>query len=69
MLNESEKYKLKIIEKVVNKQITRTEASLKLNCSLRQIDRLVNKYKTEGEEGFIHKSRGTKNPKKQKKKK
>lgn len=64
MLNESEKYKLKTIEKVVNKQITRTDASLKLNCSLRQIDRLVNKYKTEGKTGFIHKSRGTKNFKK-----
>lgn len=64
MLNESEKNKLKVIEKVVNKQITRTDASLKLNCSLRQIDRLVNKYKIEGKEGFIHKSRGTKNFKK-----
>lgn len=61
MLNESEKNKLKVIEKLVNKQITRTDASLKLNCSLRQIDRLVNKYKIEGKEGFIHKSRGTKN--------
>lgn len=40
MLNDKENKKYKIIEKVVNGFMTRKEASIELNLSLKQIDRL-----------------------------
>ena len=64
MLNDKENKKYKIIEKVVNGFMTRKEASIELNLSLKQIDRLKKIYHSEGKEGFVHKSRGRKNPNK-----
>lgn len=64
MLNDKENKKYEIIEKVVNGFMTRKEASIELNLSLKQIDRLKNIYHSEGKEGFIHKSRGKENPNK-----
>lgn len=59
-LNKNEREKYLIIEKVVNGEKSRNDASKELDKSLRQIDRLCKKYKEEGEKGFIHKSRGKK---------
>jgi hypothetical protein len=57
-LNEKEKQKIKVIEQVINKEITQKQASLKLEISDRQVRRLVVVYNKEGKEGFIHKNRG-----------
>lgn len=36
------------------------QATIKLKCSVRTINRLITKYKLEGKQGFIHKNRGRK---------
>ena len=64
MLNENEKKKYETIKKLENGEITRNEASNELNISLRQIDRLRLKFRSYGENGFIHKNRGKQNPNK-----
>lgn len=64
MLNDKENKKYETIEKVVKGFMTRKEASIELNLSLKQIDRLKKIYHSEGKEGFAHKSRGRENPNK-----
>lgn len=61
MLNERERKIYQVITKVVNGEIKRKEASMELDISIRQIDRLKMIYQSEGEEGFIHKNRGKSN--------
>ena len=61
MLNDKERKKYETIEKLVSGLITRKEASIDLNLSLKQIDRLKYIYHSEGENGFIHKNRGKEN--------
>ena len=61
MLNDNERKKFETIEKLVNGSITRKEASIDLDLSLKQIDRLKNIYYSEGECGFTHKNRGKEN--------
>lgn len=56
-MNEYEK-KYNTIQKVEKGEMTRKEAAVELQLSLRQIDRLKVIYQTEGEKGFIHKNRG-----------
>ena len=58
MLNEKEQQKFDTIEKVTNGLMTRKEASIELNLSLKQIDRLKNIYYSEGKKGFSHKNKG-----------
>lgn len=60
-LNEKERITFEIIKKVVNGNITRKEAEFELNKSRQQIYRLINIYKSEGEDGFVHKNRGRSN--------
>lgn len=57
-LNKKEQIKYEIIEKILKNEISKPEASKKLNISVRQINRLIIKYKSEGKEGFIHKNKG-----------
>lgn len=64
MLNDKENKKFETIEKVINGLITRKEAAIELNLSLKQIDRLKNVYHSKGKEGFIHGNRGKENPNK-----
>ena len=64
MLNDKENKKYEIIEKVANGLMTRKEASVELDLSLKQIDRLKKIYHSEGKDGFIHKNRGKENPNK-----
>ena len=47
-----------IINKVINKEMTQHEASIKLEISDRQVRRLVAKFKTIGDEAFIHQNSG-----------
>lgn len=60
-MNEKEKYKYQIVEELVDGKITIKEAMLKLNQSRRNINRLKNKFITEGKKGFIHKNKGKHN--------
>lgn len=64
MLNDKEKEKYNIIEKVVNGTMTRKEAMSELKKSRQQIYRLIKLYYSEGKEGFIHGNRGKNNPNK-----
>lgn len=64
MLNDNERKKYETIDKVINGEMTRKEASIELDLSLRQIDKLKRKYITDGKDGFIHGNRGKPNPNK-----
>ena len=64
MLNDKELKKYITIDKVINGEITRKEASAELNLSLRAIDKLKKKYIIDGKEGFVHGNRGKANPNK-----
>ena len=57
-LTEKETKKLNEIKKIIAGECTKKEASGNLGITIRQIDRLIIKFKEEGEEGFIHKNRG-----------
>jgi len=57
-MNERERHKYQIIEKLVNGKISIKDAMLELNQTRRNINRLKNKFMTEGENGFIHKNKG-----------
>lgn len=63
-LTEKETLKLNEIKKVIIGESTKKEASDNLGITIRQIDRLILKYKNEGEIGFIHKNRGKESKKK-----
>ena len=63
-LNERENEKLDVIKKVLIGECTKKEASDSLGLTIRQIDRLLNKFKNEGEDGFVHKNRGKESKKK-----
>ena len=57
-LTEKETLKLNEIKKVIIGETTKKETSDNLGITIRQVDRLILKYKNEGENGFIHKNRG-----------
>ncbi|MBQ3415231.1 MAG: helix-turn-helix domain-containing protein, partial [Clostridia bacterium] len=63
-LNERENEKLDVIKKVLIGECTKKETSDSLGLTVRQIDRLLNKFKNEGEDGFVHKNRGKESKKK-----
>ena len=50
--------KLNTIKKILGGECTKKEAVENLGITTRQIDRLILKYKNDGDAGFIHKSRG-----------
>lgn len=56
-MNYKEKLKYKTIIKVVNGKIDKKKASIIIGCSERRINQLIYIYKTEGKNGFIHKSK------------
>lgn len=56
-LTEKEKLKLNEIKKIIVGEYTKKEASKNLGITIRQIDRLILKYKSEGDIGFVHKNR------------
>ena len=47
-----------IIKKVINKELTQKEAASKLEITDRQVRRLIAKYKSIGENAFLHKNSG-----------
>jgi hypothetical protein len=56
-MNYREKTKYKTIIKVVNGVLDKKKASIIIGCSERRINQLINIYKNEGKNGFIHKSK------------
>ena len=67
-MNDKQKLQIATVKKIINKEITMSQAIATLEQSRRNINRLINKYKEEGEQGFIHKNKGkiNKNKKDQK---
>lgn len=59
-LREMENNKYLVIKEVVDHGMSKERASVKLALSIRQINRLINVYKTKGKEGFVHGNRGRK---------
>lgn len=57
-LNEKEQKKYNVIEKIINNEITKKDAENLLGLSRKQINRLIDTFKNQGKEGFIHKNRG-----------
>ena len=63
-MTEKEMKKLNTNKKILGGECTKKEALETLGITTRQIDRLILKYKNDGEAGFIHKSGGRKSKKK-----
>ena len=59
-LRMNEQYKYEVIKKLVDTNGNKKNAAIKLNCTVRTIDRLIVRYKEEGKAGFIHKNRNRK---------
>lgn len=59
-LTMNEHYKYDVIKKLVHTNGNKLNASLKLNCSIRHINRLIKKYKDEGKQAFVHGNRNRK---------
>lgn len=57
-MNEQEKYQ--VIKELVDSNGNKKRASVKLSLSIRQIDRLIQKYKEKGKSAFIHGNRDKK---------
>jgi len=53
----NEQYKYNVIKKLVDSNGNKKSAALKLNCSLRTINRLILKYKENGKLAFVHGNR------------
>lgn len=60
ILRPKEQLKYEIIKKLVETNGNKKRASVKLNCTVRNIDLLVQVYKTKGKAGFVHGNRGRK---------
>lgn len=56
-MNYKEKLKYKTIIKVVNGTVNKKKAAVIIGCSERRVNQLIDIYKKEGKNGFIHKSK------------
>ena len=54
-MNEENKYL--IIKKLVETDGNKNRAAIKLNCTVRTVNRLILKYKNQGKAGFVHGNR------------
>lgn len=59
-LRLNEEFKYKVIKKLVDTDGNKDAATLKLGCTRRQVNRMINGYKTQGKDFFIHGNRGRK---------
>lgn len=57
-MNGNDKYL--IIHDLVEGRINKNRASVKIGCTIRQVNRLINTYNDKGKEGFIHGNKGRK---------
>ena len=56
-LNMKEEKKYKVIKELVNHNGNKHGAAIKLGISVRQVNRLILRYKEKGKDGFIHGNR------------
>ncbi|MDD6512476.1 ISNCY family transposase [Sharpea azabuensis] len=59
-LNYMEEYKYKVIKKLVETNGNKKRAALRLNCIVRNVNRLIARYKEGGKAAFQHKNKGRK---------
>lgn len=59
-LNMKEQNIYQIVKRLVDTNGNKKKAAIRLGCSIRYVDILIKKYKTEGKAGFIHKNSGRK---------
>ena len=59
-LTADELNKYEIIKNLIETNGSKKEAASRIGCTERTINRLINTYKNEGKEGFMHKNRGRK---------
>ncbi len=59
-LNNMEEYKYKVIKKLVETNGNKKRAALKLHCTVRNVNRLIVRYKQEGKAAFQHKNKDRK---------
>ena len=57
-LRTMEKFKYKTIKNLVEKNGNKKNAAIKLKITIRQVNRLIQIYKTKGKPGFVHGNRG-----------
>lgn len=57
-MSKKETERIAIMDNLVAKRIKQKHASSQLGISVRQVQRMVKRYKQEGLSGLIHKSRG-----------
>ncbi len=59
-LRMNEEFKYKVIKKLVETNGNKKRAAIKLNRSVRQIDRMIAGYREKGKEFFVHGNRNRK---------
>lgn len=57
-LRTMEQYKYEIIKNLVDNNGNKKRAAFKLSLTIRQVNRLIQTYKSKGKEGFMHGNRG-----------
>lgn len=57
-MSERERDRLKVLSQVVGKKLLREEAAQLLGLTVRQVGRLLRRYREEGDVGLVHKLRG-----------
>ena len=59
-LRMNEQYKYEVIKNLVDHNGNKKAAAVKLKCTLRTVNRLINNYKANGKEAFVHGNRNRK---------
>lgn len=59
-LRMNEQYKYEVIKSLVDHNGNKKAAAVKLKCTLRTVNRLINNYKANGKEAFVHGNRNRK---------
>jgi len=59
-LTMKEEFKYRVIKKLVETNGNKKRAAIKLDCTVRHVDRMVAGYKAKGKEYFVHGNRGRK---------
>ena len=61
-MNRKERERLVVLSRVTDRQLSRREAAEVLGVSLRQMHRVYKRYRSDGEVGLVHRSRGKASP-------
>src|SRR5687767_1094724 len=58
LMSAKERQRLLVIERVTRGEMTIDEASRSLGVTYRQVQRLLSRYRTQGDAGLVHRLRG-----------